>query len=93
MDIRVRQVYAPVFFLCFFFRAYSVLFQSSPFHLIVKAATKCPHLDQSLYFSSLATKFIEADHDDKKASTLRDGKLIDLAKLNSYDLFSRQKYH
>ena len=32
----------------------------------------------------------------KKASTLRDGKdrkLIDLAKLNSYDLFSRQKYH
>ena len=65
MDIRVRQVYAPVFFLCFAFRAYSVLFQSSPFHLIVKAATKCSHLDQSLYFSSLATKFIQADHDDK----------------------------
>ena len=62
------------FFVCFFFRAYSVLFQSSPFHLIVKAATK-------------------NDTMTKKASTLRDGKLIDLAKLNSYDLFSRQKYH
>ena len=60
-------------------------------------SSKCPLCpDQSLYFSSLATKFIEADHDDQKASTLRDGKdgkLIDLAKLNSYDLFSRQKYH
>ena len=59
------------FFVCFFFRAYSVLFQSSPFHLIVKAATKCPHLDQSLYFSSLATKFIEADHDDKKSQYVK----------------------
>ena len=54
-----------------FFLAYSVLFQSSPFHLIVKAATKCPHLDQSLYFSSLATKFIEADHDDQKSQYVK----------------------
>ena len=84
----------PFSFFVFFFRAYSVLFQSSSFHLIVRAATKCPHLDQSLYFSSLATKFIEADHDDKKSQYVKlIGKLIDLAKLNSYDLFSRQKYH
>ena len=55
MGIRVRQVYAPVFFLCFFFCA----------------ATKCPHLDQRLYFSSLATKFIEADQDDKKSQYVK----------------------
>ena len=48
-----------------------MLFQSSPFHLIVKAATKCLHLDQSLYFSSLATKVIEADHDDKKSQYVK----------------------
>ena len=59
------------FVFCFFFRAYSEFFHSSPFHLIVKAATKCPHLNQSLYFSSLATKFIEADHDDKKSQYVR----------------------
>ena len=61
----------PFSFFVFFFRAYSVLFQSSSFHLIVRAATKCPHLDQSLYFSSLATKFIEADHDDQKSQYVK----------------------
>ena len=80
MGIRVRQVYAPVFFLCFFF------VQRQNVLIWIKVYT----------FRLWQQNLLKRITTTKKASTLRDGKdgkLIDLAKLNSYDLFSRQKYH
>ena len=77
MGIRVRQVYAPVFFLCFFF------VQRQNVLIWIKVYT----------FRLWQQNLLKRITMTKKASTLRDGKLIDLAKLNSYDLFSRQKYH
>ena len=80
MGIRVRQVYAPVCFLCFFF------VQRQNVLIWIKVYT----------FRLWQQNLLKRITMTKKASTLRDGKdekLVDLAKLNSYDLFSRQKYH